>query len=279
MRGLRREGAAARLAAVFTAIVILLGTGAREAFGVVGGKTVSIASAPWNVVVWKQYATNARYAACTGVIIAPQYVLTAGHCVMVSDSSVTPQAASVFSIEAGVSNFKHPLKSDHAQWRSVSAVSAMPGYIAGNNRWYYNVDAAVGNDLAVLRLSQPLSLNGTDARAARLPSASTPKPWHAALVMAGFGDEKPAHVYDATGELREIVKPVAQRAWSSSRILAVNSTTGTCWGDSGAGIVEPGVRVTVLGVLSANEPPCGPGLNFYTPLARPAALRFIHASM
>jgi hypothetical protein len=127
----------------------------------------------------------------------------------------------------------------------------------------------------VLRLSQPLDLNTADARAARLPSASTPKPWRATLVMAGFGDENPAHINDTTGELREIVKPVARKACSSSGYLCVKSTTGTCWGDSGAGILEPGLRPTVIGVLSRDEPHCGPGLDYYAPLTRPAALRFI----
>ena len=44
--------------------------------------------------------------------------------------SCDPIAASDFRIEAGVSNYKHPLKSDHPQFRSVSGVWAMPGYIA-----------------------------------------------------------------------------------------------------------------------------------------------------
>ncbi|HWD68689.1 MAG TPA: hypothetical protein VG293_00765, partial [Solirubrobacteraceae bacterium] len=82
---------------------------------------------------------------------------TAGHCVM-SDggSSAEPLPASDFAVEAGVSNFKHPLKSDHPQLRSVIAVRAMPGYIAGSKMTASNSLDAAARDLAVLTLSQRL---------------------------------------------------------------------------------------------------------------------------
>lgn len=268
-----------RLARVLTLALGMASSSAGVAWGVIGGRVISISSAPWNVVVWAQYATHARYAACTGVIIGRQYVLTAGHCVMTSNSSARPRTASAFSIEAGVSNFKRPSSSDHPQWRSVTTVSAMPGYIPPNDASVFNANPAIGDDLAVLRLSKPLDLTGADAQAALLPSANLPQPWHVALVMAGFGEERPVHFYDPTGELREIAKPVARKACSSSGYLCVNSTTAICWGDSGAGIIEPGLRPTVVGILSAGEPHCGPGLDYYAPLTRPAALRFINMAI
>jgi hypothetical protein len=134
------------------------------ALGVVGGKTVSITAAPWTVVVWEP-ADPGRYAACTGVIIDPSHILTAGHCVMVGNSA-KPMPASDFGIEAGVSGFKHPLKSDHPQLRSVSAVRVMPGYISSSKITDSNYLAVVAHDLAVFALSRPLDLGGDDARAA-----------------------------------------------------------------------------------------------------------------
>jgi hypothetical protein len=51
--------------------------------------------------------------------------------------------------------------------------------------------------------------------------------------------------------------------------------TSTCFGDSGAGAVEPGSRPTVVGIQSEDETMCKPGLDDYVFITAPAALRFI----
>ena len=167
MSGLRRDGAIARFAAVFTVVVILLGAGASEASGVVGGKAVSITAAPWTVLV-QEYG----YPICTGVIIDSSQILTAGHCVTSDNGeSAEPSPASDFTVEAGISNHKQPLKSDHQQSRSVSAVRVMPGYVAASKLTSANYLDTVDHDLAVLTLSEPLDLDGDDAelRTSRAP--------------------------------------------------------------------------------------------------------------
>ena len=122
-----------RFAVITLRIAALLSATGGAAYAVVGGRTVSIMAAPWTVVLWEPtYPDEPRYAACTGVIIDSRHVLTAGHCATVGNSADTMQP-SAFRAEAGVSNFKRPLRSDDPQFRAVSAVRLMPGYV-GNAR-------------------------------------------------------------------------------------------------------------------------------------------------
>lgn len=232
-------------------VAVLLGVGGGVALGVVGGRTVPITAAPWTVVVWEKspYAGLPPYPACTGVIIGPRSVVTAGHCVMAGDSA-RPLPPAAFHIEAGASNFERPLPTDHRESRTVSAVLVMPGYIAASKLSPGTATRMAGHDLAVLRLSRPLDLRGKDVRAASLPTARTPKPSGASkLLIAGFGLEKPKGTYP-NGTLNEVVKSRVLRGCTTTQVLCVYSATNTCSGDSGAGAVEPGRVPTVVGISS-----------------------------
>jgi hypothetical protein len=261
-----------RLAGFALLVIVLVGATGGVAFGVISGKTVPITAAPWTVVVRKPAEVGEpRYAACDGVIIGPREVLTAGHCVMRGDSA-NPAPASDFTIEAGVSNFHHPLASDHPQNRAVSALRVMPGHIAANRLTSRNSKYATGHDLAILTLSQPLDLNGDDARAAYLPRANARPPSRATrLVMAGFGREN-QYEYP-NGTLNEVAKSTARRGCSTSGELCVFDTSGVCLGDSGSGLIEPGPHPTVVGVGS--QASCEPALDYFVSLTDPAILRFI----
>lgn len=267
-----------RLVGLTVAASVIVGSSAGVALGVVGGKTVQISAAPWSVVVWARspYAGLPRYAACTGVIIDARHVVTAEHCVM-RGLSAAPNPASHFTIEAGVSNFKHPLASDHPQIRAVSAERLMPGYVALSKRNLGNAGYAAGRDLVVFTLSRPLDLGGADARAVDLPSNNAPDPPASTrLVMAGYGEEK-ANVYP-NGELNELVKATVISGCSTGRSLCVATEPGTCAGDSGAGLVEPGKHPIVLGIVSTGGANCTPGNDEFDSLTAPASLRFIKAA-
>jgi hypothetical protein len=191
-----------------------------------------------------------------------------------SGNSAKLLPTSVFKIEAGVSNAKHPDASDAPQLREVSAVRSMPGYISENKITERNWIKAAGYDLAVLTLSQPLDVSGDDVRAADLPGAHTRAPgFRTPMVLAGFGTAKQKGLY-ADGTLSEVPTLLGSRN-CSTRVLCVLASAGLCWGDMGAGLIEPGPRPTVVGILAQDPLVCDPEYDRYISLVAPATRRFI----
>ena len=91
----------------------------------------------------------------------------------------------------------------------------MPGYVAASKLTSANYLDTVDHDLAVLTLSEPLDLDGDDARVAYLPSASTPMPGRVSrLVLAGFGNEKPSTYAKSAGD-EDVPVAVEFRGWRS----------------------------------------------------------------
>lgn len=270
--------ARSRFGVAAVVIVALMLSSGGVALGLVGGKRVSITAVPWTVVVWGPfYAGEPRHAECAGVIIDATHVLTAGHCVM-SGNSATPLPATSFRIEAGVSNPKHPLASDAPQFRAVSAVQSMPGYISENKITQGNWITAAGYDLAVVTLSQALDLSGHDARAADLPKPGTRRPsLRQQMVLAAYGTKKQRGLY-SDGTLSEAPTLLASKG-CTSRVLCVLATAGACWGDTGAGLVEPGSQPTVIGILTQDPLVCEPEYDRFVSLVSPAVRRFIEASV
>lgn len=220
---------------------------AAAAIGVAGGKKVLIQAAPWSVVVRQD-----GYMICTGVIISATRVLTAGHCIYEGGKGA-PDPASTFTVTAGLSNFNEPAKDGIAQVRRVSSVRVMEGYIP-TSRWSeLNEDQVVAHDLAVLTLSRPLNLNGPDARAALLPAAGAPEPSSTTEVFqAGYGQQ--SLTKPPTGALTEVVGLRVHAGCTTRGALCVWSTTSsTCLGDSGAGLVEQGSASIVFGIVSTGN--------------------------
>ncbi len=276
---IRERRAASRLKRVVLLVIAFMSISCGVALGVVGGRTVSIAAAPWTVFVQAggRYHGKPKYWQCTGVIIDSRHVLTAAHCLM-QGGSVKPISPAGIAIEAGVSNVNHPDASGHPQGRTVSVWRYMRGYIASSKITNRNALDAASHDLAVLTLSRPLDLSGRDVRAAALPTVNTHvklNTYSTGLVIAGYGNETDD---SANGTLNEVSKLMVSSHCGSSRALCIfMPKADTCWGDSGLGAIETHPRPTVVGILSSGAACLPPGLDDFVSLSTPAALSFIKA--
>ncbi len=114
---------------------------ASSAQEIVGGTATTIAANPWQVSL--QSSSGSHF--CGGSVLNENWILTAQHCVN-SGGTISKPAR----IEAGTTTI-----SGSGQVRSVAEVVVYPGY----------VDANVGKDVALLRLSTPLDLSGANVKA------------------------------------------------------------------------------------------------------------------
>lgn len=157
---------------------------------------------------------NSAGGVCTGVVLAPDAVLTAGHCV------AGPKALRVHYRGADGT----PVLVD------VAARTVHPGYDAG---------AAAGRrrsiDLALVRPAEPLP----GRFAPVLLSAAEPRVGET-LTLAGYGAARPGDAR-STGTYHSVAVPVIE-PYGPSRILVWmqgGRKTGACQGDSGGPVAQP----------------------------------------
>lgn len=190
------------LAAMLTAILALAAVPARA---IVGGTEAPAGGA---VMV-----LSSRGGVCTGVVLAPDTVLTAGHCL--ADAR---EHRVHFRDAAGA-----PVLVD------VAAQALHPGYDAG---------AAAARrrsvDLALLRTATPLP-----TRFAPVTLSAAPARAGETLTLAGYGAARPGDPR-STGTYRSLGLPVIE-PYGPSRILVwlKGAGGGACQGDSGGPIAGP----------------------------------------
>jgi secreted trypsin-like serine protease len=226
---------------------------ARQA--IIGGSTVPAGALPFVAEVVDQLGPH-ELGLCTGTVVAPTLILTAGHCVE-NLRTGTPNAAAGFRVlTEGASGTQA-----EAQVSRVSGVLVYEGFRR-------KVDAG---DAALLVLSTPttapaISLASSDAGALRAGSTAT---------IAGFGDTFIGQ-QGATRALHRATTVVQGERWCernappfypSEEICAIDApsyATGVCFGDSGGPLlsmdgdsgepVEIGIAVHVYGRCSTRHP-------------------------
>jgi len=188
---------------------------------IVGGVEAAPGEIPWQVLV-----RPAGYL-CGGSLVDASYVITAAHCV-VNDAGA-PISPSQITIVAG--EYTRGASEGDEQTRSVSALYVHPSYDADT----------FDNDIALLRLASPVTLNARVATIALARDAALGDAGMTALV-SGWGTTSSGGSTAST--LRKVTMPIVSNAtcagsYGSSitaNMLCAGLAAGgvdSCQGDSG----------------------------------------------
>ncbi|XP_017047453.1 trypsin beta-like [Drosophila ficusphila] len=202
---------------------------------IAGGKTVSIASVPWQAALH----SSGEYI-CGAVIYSEKIILTAAHCVF----DVWP---SDLTIRVGSSN-----SNDGGQLVKSSQILVHEGYDDDDNDY--------AHDIAVIELETNLQM-GDNVRS--IPLADTaPLPGSSASV-SGWGDtesgEEPDHLRETTVKIldqKECINALSIKFWKD-HLCAGSPGKDACDGDSGGPLVSDGKLVGIVsfgGMCSDPEP-------------------------
>ena len=124
---------------------------------IVGGQLADRGEWPWQVALIGHTAAtydfwhSPGYQFCGGSLIDPQWVLTAAHCITEDNGSVT--VASTIDVVAGIYDLIPPPSEYGFQRRAVTQIIRHPSY----NSNTFN------NDIALLKLSSPITIGGSGA--------------------------------------------------------------------------------------------------------------------
>lgn len=214
---------------------------------IVGGSPVSIAQAPWQVLVLAVLSETDGIL-CGGAILNDSEVLTAGHCVYNPETRQRIPADQVV-VAAGTSDLE--LSEPEEQATLASAVRVHPYYV-------YNPTALQPNpdDVAVLELKNSLAF-GSAVRPISLTPADSLFQEGTSVNLTGFGEENPL-TEELTGELHSIGMTLdsgrACGGEDDALFLCASTSNGSdCFGDSGSGLTLAGTPTMLIGVTDTVE--------------------------
>lgn len=209
-----------------------------------GGSAISIDGAPWQVAVLAEVSGGEIL--CGGSVIGSQEILTAAHCVFdpTTHAQLVPGAFFVIAGTADITaeGLEH---APDVEARAVSANRPHPYYLPG---------AALPNpdDVAVLRLSEPLSMHAGAVEAIALAGAGGGPAEGSAVRLTGFGEQSVAPD-ELDGRLYSLGLNVAFSRQCGGEadavfVCAATPAGSVCSGDSGGGLTDASVSPTLVAV-------------------------------
>jgi secreted trypsin-like serine protease len=239
--------------------------------GIIGGHTAPAGSWPSIVRVLTEFTENGQQfvSKCGGTVIAPHWVLTAGHCTFTGDAA-TPSIPSQMTVIAG----RHDLTATGTgEELGVAQIVRHPNYDA---------NGSLSNDVALLRLTAataaPPMQTATQASASAnvyTTPANVPN-------TAGWGWTAVGDSTSGSTTLNETYIPLRNNGDCVTELAAIGSfdpsnmvcagasgpATTTCHGDSGGPlIVFAGSTPVLWGVTSWGDERCADGIGAYARVA------------
>lgn len=216
---------------------------------IIGGREATLNALPWMARITKDGRHH-----CGGVLVHPNWVLTAAHCVETSWLAERNHPAARLRVIMGDHHTDVHDGSEQERSFAQSDVIKHPAFERLSDMPY--------NDVALIRVSPPFAMNWSTATIG-LPR-STPQ---VLATVAGWGDT----VLGDSTVLRQSSVGITSDSWCndapldrdvvSGEFCAGDSRSGSCEGDSGGPLFSfingtNGPRATVLGTVSWGRTNC-----------------------